>query len=60
MFSVDDATAAAIQTAYADGGELSAMVEFRRCFPLIDDNESARGCVRMIVGWKPIPPTSPS
>ncbi len=54
MFAVDDAAANAIQTAYTDGGELSAVVEFRRHFPLIDDNEHARRCVRMIVGWKPI------
>lgn len=53
MFSVDDATATAIRTAFDDSGELGAVVEFRRHFPLIDDNEQARRCVRMIVGWKP-------
>jgi hypothetical protein len=54
MFSIDDATATAIRTAFDDSGELAAVVEFRRHFPLIDDNEHARRCVRMIVGWKPI------
>lgn len=55
MFTVDDATANTIQTAYADGGELSAVVEFRRRFPLIEDREHAVRCVRMIVGWRPAP-----
>lgn len=64
MFTVDDATAAAIRRAYDEGGELSAMVEFRRHFPLIQDPEHARSCMRVIAGWTPpapkagtVPPT---
>jgi hypothetical protein len=41
MFSVDEATAAAIRRAYDEGGELSGIVEFRRHFPLITDNAKA-------------------
>jgi hypothetical protein len=55
MFAVDEATAEAIRTAMRDGGELSAMVELRRHFPLITDNEQARRCVRTIAPWKPLP-----
>ncbi len=53
MFTVDDATAEAIRRAYNEGGDLAAVVEFRRHFPLIQDNEHARSCVRMIAGWTP-------
>jgi hypothetical protein len=55
MFTVDDAAADAIRRAYEEGGELTAVVEFRRHFPLIHDGEHARSCVRMIAGWKPVP-----
>ena len=34
MFAVDEATAAAIRNAFNERGELSAIVEFRRHFPL--------------------------
>ena len=54
MFSVTEATATAIQTAYDESGELGGIVEFRRHFPLIGDHAKARECVRMIVGWRPI------
>jgi hypothetical protein len=47
MFAVDDAAAAAIRNALRQGGELSAVVELRRCFPLITDNAEARRCVQM-------------
>ena len=57
MFAVDQATAAAIRRAYAEDGELSGIVEFRRHFPLIADNSQARECVRAIAGSKPIPAT---
>jgi hypothetical protein len=56
MFMVDEATAAAIRKAYEEGGELSAVVELRRRFPGITDNESARLCVRSIASWQPRPP----
>lgn len=51
MFMVDEGTAAAIRRAWEEGGELSAVVELRRHFPLITDGETARRCVRTIVGW---------
>jgi hypothetical protein len=55
MFTVDEATAAAIRRAYDEGGELSGIVEFRRHFPLITDHAKAGECVRIIAGWKPWP-----
>ncbi len=55
MFLVDEATAEAIRRAWDEGGELSAVVELRRHFPLITDGENARRCVRAIVGWAPRP-----
>jgi hypothetical protein len=39
--------------------ELAAVVELRRHFPLIHDNEQARACVRTIAGWKPLTPKPP-
>jgi hypothetical protein len=59
MFGVDETTAAAIRQAYEESGELSAVIELRRHFPGITDNENARLCVRAIAGWKPLPPLSP-
>ena len=56
MFTVDDATAKAIRLAYEEGGELAAVIEFRRHFPLIHDNELARSCARIIAGWTPVSP----
>jgi hypothetical protein len=56
MFVVNEAEAAAIRTAYEQGGELSAAVELRRLFPGITDNENARRCARSIAGWQPLPP----
>src|SRR3954454_24219339 len=55
MFSVDEATAAAIRRAYEDGGELAGIVEFKRHFPLISDHAKARECARIIAGWQPLP-----
>jgi hypothetical protein len=55
MFTVDEPTAEAIRLALDKGGELSAVVELRRHFPLITDNEHARSCVRAIATWKPLP-----
>jgi hypothetical protein len=59
MFSVNEATAAAIRQVFEENGELSAVVEFRRHFPGIKDNEAARLCVGAIAGWKPLPPLPP-
>jgi hypothetical protein len=51
MFVVDEETATAIRRAWDEGGELAGVVELRRHFPLITDNEQARRCGRAIVGW---------
>jgi hypothetical protein len=59
MFSVDEATAAAIRQVFEESGELSAVAELRRHFPGITDNGGARLCVRAIAGWKPLPPLPP-
>src|SRR5690242_18259214 len=56
MFTVNEAEAEAIRRAYEAGGELAAVVELRRHFPEIADNENARLCMRTIVGWSPRPP----
>jgi hypothetical protein len=56
MFMVNEETAEAIRRAWDEGGELSAVVELRRHFPLISDGADARRCVRAIVGWRR-PPT---
>jgi hypothetical protein len=58
MFSVNEATAAAIRQLFEKSGELSAVVELRRHFPRIKD-AAARRCVLMIAGWKPLPPLPP-
>ena len=55
MFTVDEPTAAAIRRAYEEDGDLASIVEFRRHFPLINDNAKARECVRTIVSWTPLP-----
>ncbi len=55
MFVVDEPTAEAIRLAWENGGELSAVVELRRHFPLITDTARARLCVRTIVSWTPRP-----
>ena len=55
MFVVTEEEAEAIRRAWDEGGELSAVVELRRHFPLITDNANARRCVRAIVGWMPRP-----
>ena len=56
MFAVDDLTVEAIRRAYEETGELAAVAEFRRRFPLIQDGEHVRSCVRMIASWMPTPP----
>jgi hypothetical protein len=55
MFTVTEAEAAAIRTAYEQDGELSAAIELRRLFPGITDNAKARECARTIAGWTPLP-----
>jgi hypothetical protein len=59
MFTVSEAEAAAIRTAYEQGGEFSAAIELRRLFPGITDNEHARRCARSIAGWQPLPIVPP-
>jgi hypothetical protein len=48
MFAVDEPTAEAIRRAFNESGELAAVVELRRYFPGVTDNEQARVCVRSI------------
>ena len=55
MFAVDEPTAEAIRRACEEGGELAGVVELRRRFPLISDNNQARLCVRAIASWKKLP-----
>ena len=59
MFVVSEAEAAAIRTAFDQGGELSAAVELRRLFPGVTDTAQARECARAIAAWKPLPPRPP-
>jgi hypothetical protein len=59
VFTIDEPTGAAIRKAYLESGELSAVVELRRHFPGIADNENARRCVRTIASWQPLPPPPP-
>jgi len=55
MFCVDEPTAEAIRRVFHEDGELSAVVELRRHFPLITDIARGRECVRAIAGWRPLP-----
>jgi len=59
MFAVDPAVADAIRQAFQERGELAAIVELRRHFPLFESNEQARSCVLAIASWKPISPRLP-
>ena len=54
MFTVDPAAADAIRQAFNGEGELAAIMELRRHFPLLTSNEHARSCVQTIASWKPI------
>ena len=58
MFMVTEADATAIQEAFDRAGELAAVVELKQRFKGITDNETARRCVRSIVGWRT--PATPS
>jgi hypothetical protein len=55
MFVVTEEDASAIRDVFDRDGELSAAVELRRRFPLIDDNAIAREWARTIAGWIPLP-----
>ncbi len=55
MFAISEEAAAAIRTAFEQEGELSAVVDLRRRFPLIKHNKEARMHVRVIAGWQPLP-----
>ena len=55
MFMVNEEAADAIRRAWTEGGELAAVVELRRHFPLVTDSADARRCVQIIVGWTPQP-----
>jgi hypothetical protein len=59
MFTVNESMAEAIRRAFEEDGELSAVIELRRHFPGIIDNENARLCVRTIASWQPLPPLPP-
>lgn len=60
MFVVDPAATAAIHQTFNEDGELAAIVEFRRRYPLLANNEHARTCVHAIAGWQPVVPPLPS
>ena len=57
MFAVDAVTADAIRQAFNKDGELAAIVEFRRHYPLLANNENARSFVHAIAGWQAVAPT---
>ena len=56
MFSVSEAEAATIRTAFEQEGEMSAGIELRRLFPGITDGAKAREMARAIAGWSPVRP----
>jgi hypothetical protein len=60
MFTVSDADAQAVRTAFEQEGALSAAIELRRRFPGIQDNALAQDLARAIAGWRPalVPPGS--
>ena len=59
MFSVTEAEAATICTAFEQKGELSAGIELRRLFPGITDGVKAREMARVIAGWSTLPVPRP-
>jgi hypothetical protein len=61
-FSVTEAEATLIRTAWITGGEFSAAIEVRRLFRGITDMADALACARTIASWQPIavPPVPPS
>jgi len=54
MFSVSEAEAAVIRTAFEQRGELSAVAELRRLSPGVGNIAWARECVRAIAEWQPV------
>ncbi len=52
MFLIDDASIAAVQTAFSRGGELVAMVELRERFPGLTDHAAALGCVHQVLAMR--------
>lgn len=52
MFMVSEQEAAAIQAAWHRGGELAAVAELRRMFPVFQGNERAAEAARAIAGWR--------
>jgi hypothetical protein len=54
MFTVTEAEAAAIRTAFEQGGGFAAAGELRRLFPGVTDNAEARECARTIAAWRPL------
>ena len=60
MFAVNPEVADAIRQAFQERGELAAIVELRRHFPLFESNDQARSCVLAIASWKPIPRRLPA
>ena len=46
-----EATADAIRRVHESSGELAAVVELRRHFPLLENSEQAKMCVWMIANW---------
>ncbi len=59
MFSVTQVEATAIRDAFHQRGELSAVIELRRLFPGVTDNQQARECVRTIADWRLSEPDQP-
>ena len=59
MFCVTESDAAAIRTAFDQGGEFSAAVELRRLFPGVNDMTEARAWARTLASWTP-PPVPPA
>jgi hypothetical protein len=55
MFVASEADAAAIRTAFDQGGEFAAAVELRRLFPGVTGTAQARECARAIAAWQPLP-----
>ena len=58
MFCVDEPAAEAIRRALDENGELAAVAELRRRYPLVADGDQARACVRAIARWRPLPPVT--
>ncbi|MCI0756107.1 hypothetical protein [Teichococcus vastitatis] len=55
MFCVSESDAAAIRTAFLEGGELAAALELRRRFVGLTSNADARRFVRTITAWQAPP-----